>query len=265
MVCQGFTSLLNSVSGGRTATSKWKLSTDQNKSPTVSSRLYLSTITNHKVKAGGELTIDYGDRADHGGIPDEAPERLPEWLRENGLCVDQIRVSRSSLPDTEYGAFATRKIEKDTIVIPVPLLGVKDRSVLRKNGVDHKIVNYSFHVPGSNMLLFPYGPVVGYINHDKSPNVGLRWSESSLHYDSLLSLQIDQFWDAVQPGQLILEVFALRDVYPGEELFLDYGDVWNEVWANRRISASGDSDWKAEFRLPVELPLHLLPSAWRPS
>jgi hypothetical protein len=230
----------------------------------VSSSLFLSTITNHKVKAGAELTIDYGDRADPEGIPDEAPERPPEWLRENGLCVDQIRVSRSSLPDTEHGAFATRKIEKDNLVIPVPLLVVKDRSVLRKSDVYHKLVNYSFQVPGSNMLLFPYGPGIGYLNHGKSPNVGLRWSESSLHHRSLLSLPIDQFWDAVQPGQLILEVFALQDVYSGEELFLDYGDVWDEVWASRRISASGVSDWGAEFRLPIELPLHLLPPAWRP-
>jgi hypothetical protein len=41
---------------------------------------------------------------------------------------------------------------------------------------------------------------------------------------------MDEFWNVVTPGSLILEVIALRDIAPGEELFLNYGTSWDDAW-----------------------------------
>ena len=43
-------------------------------------------------------------------------------------------------------------------------------------------------------------------------------------------MDADQFWDSAWPGSIILEVVALRDLRPGEELFLDYGEAWQQAW-----------------------------------
>ena len=33
-------------------------------------------------------------------------------------------------------------------------------------------------------------------------------------------------------GSLLLDVVATKDIQPGEEVFLDYGDEWEEAWNN---------------------------------
>jgi hypothetical protein len=43
-------------------------------------------------------------------------------------------------------------------------------------------------------------------------------------------MPLDEFWKAAYPGGLILEIVALRDIRPGEELFMDYGDEWQQAW-----------------------------------
>lgn len=55
---------------------------------------------------------------------------------------------------------------------------------------------------------------------------------------TLLSLYLLQLWMKATPGGLILEVVALRDIQPGEELYMDYGHDWEEAW-NKHVQ-----EWK---------------------
>jgi hypothetical protein len=81
------------------------------------------------------------------------------------------------------------------------------------------------------MMLFPYGPGVNLINHNgKHSNVAIRWSSSEFHHSDWLNLPATEFWNTVYAGGLILDVVALRDIKPGEELFMNYGKDWEEAW-----------------------------------
>lgn len=263
----------------RVATSKFVAAT--NRGPSKPDVRRLSTITNHKVRAGQELTIDYGGGGGGGkakakkapyyfypmGVEVKTPGWHPQRLRVNGLCVDQIQVQTSTVRPfgrEMLGAFSARRIERGGLVAPTPLLWIHDSSVLRESNKDNAddgkdyalIINYCFRVPGHDgALLFPYGPGVGYINHANEPNVALRWSGSSVHNPSALSetLERRQNNEHESLGPLILEVYALRDIAPGAELFLDYGSNWVQEW--ERV----DPETHTEFRSAISLPQDLFP------
>ena len=75
-------------------------------------------------------------------------------------------------------------------------------------------------------LFTAYGPASGVVNHSKKlANVRYQWSSHPMHRADLLDMSYRQFWENVYPGALILELVALRDLHPGEELFMDYGDA----------------------------------------
>lgn len=81
------------------------------------------------------------------------------------------------------------------------------------------------------MVFYPYGPAVGTINHCKDhPNVRYQWSSNPLHRADMLDMEYRLFWQKIYPGALILEVVATRDILPGEELLMDYGDAWERAY-----------------------------------
>jgi hypothetical protein len=51
-----------------------------------------------------------------------------------------------------------------------------------------------------------------------------------MHKKELLDMDYEEFWKNVNPGSLVLEVVASRDLVAGEELFLDYGPEWEAAW-----------------------------------
>jgi len=111
----------------------------------------------------------------------------------------------------------------------------KKRNIKYEN--DQLLINYSFQPKGSTLVLYPYGPGVGLINHASKTsgkiNAVLRWSENHMNHgkqwlDS--SFTLDQFWKMQYPGALILDVVALRDISQGEEIFIDYGTEWEAAW-----------------------------------
>ena len=56
--------------------------------------------------------------------------RSEEWLQQYGLCIDNIRVDASTIPNAGRGAFATRKIPAGGLVTPVPVTHIPDSDVL---------------------------------------------------------------------------------------------------------------------------------------
>jgi len=215
-----------------------------------------SSITLRDLEAGSELMLwDTG----HGGDQYAAdgrteldvdlappPMRPPEWLQKHGMCADNIIVKTATDPSMGRGAFAKRYISAGSVIAPAPLQIFPNRAKFaapnredEDSGFEKEqlLVNYSFQPKGSTLLLYPYGPGVGLINHANPRsgkiNAKLQWSKHHMNHGTQWldsSLTLDQFWKMQYPGSLILEVVALRDIQKGEEIFIDYGSDWEAAW-----------------------------------
>ena len=99
---------------------------------------------------------------------------------------------------------------------------------------DQLLLNYVFGHRDSTMLLSPYGPGVQLINHNQTlANVKLQWAEPerSNHHPELLEKSIQYINDEFPLGSVLgMEIVATKPIARGEELFLDYGDEWEEAW-----------------------------------
>lgn len=165
--------------------------------------------------------------------------RTPAWLEENGRCVDNIRPGQSTVRQAGKGAFATRNMAKGTVVAPLPLMHVQRLHMdvykriwdsVNKIG-EQLLLNYCFGHPESSLLLFPYTPVVNYVNHNKTAfNVELQWSTLPNHKSEWLEKSPDELTRKEKHTGLILEMIATRDIAAGEEIFLNYGYLWEERW-----------------------------------
>ncbi|EEC49901.1 predicted protein [Phaeodactylum tricornutum CCAP 1055/1] len=175
------------------------------------------------------------------------PDRIKSigWLEENGRCLDNIRPSQSKLRQAGKGAFATRAIPKGKIIAPMPVAHVRRHHMDIFDSDDHSdpsanvwsdgtqvLMNYCYGHPNSTLLLFPYSPVVNYVNHNAtSANAELRWSKLPNHLESWLERTPDSL-DSEEHAGLIMELTATRDISAGEEIYLDYGTSWDEAWAD---------------------------------
>lgn len=92
------------------------------------------------------------------------------------------------------------------------------------------LLNYCFSHPESSLLLFPYSPVVQYVNHNLTGfNADLQWSNLPNHHPEWLERTPDDL-DSEDHAGLIMEMVATRDIEAGEEVFLNYGPEWQAAW-----------------------------------
>lgn len=186
--------------------------------------------------------------------------RDKQWLQENGVCADTMHLGESTIRQAGHGAFASRRLRKDAIILPIPLIHIPDRKVLNTYGLivasgqplkgdisrpkpAQLLLNYCLGHRDSTLLLSPYGPVFNLINHNQTlANVKLQWAspQRSQHRPDLLNRNVSELHD-LKFSKLAMELVALRDIEPGEEIFLDYGDEWEAAW-QRHVA-----EWK-----PVE-------------
>lgn len=180
----------------------------------------------------------------------EQSMRSTEWLAEHGTCGDHIRADVSTIRQAGRGAFATRNLPAGTLVSHLPLIHVGQRDVFRmwklhglKDGKPKPnrkkglltwqlLLNYCFGHNKSTLLLCPYGPMASYVNHNQTlANVKLQWSDPARgnHMPEFLESPIrrlDEEWSA----KLAMDLVATNDIAEGEEVFLDYGDDFEEAW-----------------------------------
>jgi len=188
-------------------------------------------------------------------------KRKIEWLKENGMCMDNMKVGASTIPNAGRGAFAKRSIAKGGLVSPVPVLQIPEKSVMNMyevtksidedgdkywHRVNNKIVgqqlllNYCYGHPESSMLLFPAGSVTSFINHSaEKPNVKLVFSSNKEDTLNLLK-KTPKDMLKVTTLSLLMEVVALRDIEEGEEIMLDYGNDWQNAWDTHVVSWNED-------------------------
>ena len=160
-----------------------------------------------------------------------------EWLKENGFCMDWIDSRPSTIPQAGRGAFASRFIPKGTRIALAPLIHIADptkkiidwcHDILKKEVVR----NYSFGHRETSLLLTPHGAGISLINHAaEQSNVEIQWPSEELpcHKPLFLNLPVAAL-SHERTARLALEYVVTRNVYPGEELFLNYGKEWEAAW-----------------------------------
>jgi len=179
----------------------------------------------------------------NGSAESTTETRSLEWLEENGICVDHLYVKESTIRQAGRGAFARRFIPKGSVIISAPLLCTWGRHMFDMNapylpeGINkkHLKLNYQLAHKDSSVFFFPINTAIA-INHQSaksksgnSPNAEMRWSISdkkSLYYQqrTLEDLKKEHY------GTMSMDFVATRDIYPEEEVFIDYGDEWEHAW-----------------------------------
>lgn len=171
----------------------------------------------------------------------EPPRRSQEWLRQHGTCLDNMIPKSSSI--SGRGAFASRLLPKGSIVAPVPVLPIfewqislnliKIQKSKESDGLKQQwqlLLSYCYGHPQSSMLLFPYSPIVNLVNHHgDEANVKLQWSTKN-NNNQWLKWSISDLEDHADEPGLALELVALRDILPGDEIVMDYGSDWSAAW-----------------------------------
>ena len=171
-----------------------------------------------------------------------------EWLEEHGECGDWITIKPSTIRQAGRGAFARKTLKEGEVVAPFPVIHVPYRARLDifeisrvgrhyKVNEDQKIntqllENYCMGHNESTMLLCPYGTLSNHINHNQTlANVKLVWADPSKsnHSPEFLNKSVKEL-DETEHAGLAMNVVAIRDIQPDEEIFLDYGDEWEKAW-----------------------------------
>lgn len=200
-------------------------------------------------------------------IHQPAATRSVEWLQQHGRCVDHIRPGLSTLPQAGRGAFAVRNLPRHTVVAASPLHHVPDETFLHMYKLtqvpagdwqhDESIqsvfpgvgstwmrhldeivnqqilLNYCYGHEESTVLFCPYGAGINYINHNQSQaNLRIQWARSftAAHNHAIVESGTIEDLEATVKPLLAIEFIATRDIQAGEELFIDYGDIWEEAW-----------------------------------
>jgi len=191
-------------------------------------------------------------------------KRNVTWIEEYGLCLDNIKPGKSTIRQAGYGAFAQRKMIKGTMISPAPLLAIMDKDSMLMYELDYDkekdqmvrvgndpigkqlLVNYCLGHDESSLLLCPQSSM-NLINHcstrihlegsscdkENGPNAVIKWAEGwDVNTPEWLNLSLEEIGQLVLENKrgLSLQVVAIRDIYPKEEIFIDYGPSWEKAW-----------------------------------
>jgi SET domain len=202
-----------------------------------------------------------------------------DWLKVNGLCVDNLRAGKSTIPDAGRGAFARRAIPAGDVISPVPMLPILNEEVLEQFSVTkeevtssnktkvvfdenapstgwHLLLNYAYGHPESTLMLLPLAPIVNLVNHapDKAQvNAYLQWSKHDfvINEHSTHDYEVEKI-RVKNPRRITMELVALRDINVGDEILIDYGDDWAAAWEEYRLK------WSTVFAAEEKWPLKAL-------
>ena len=209
-------------------------------------------------------------------------KRSVEWIKENGICLDAIRPGKSNIPGAGWGAFAQGFIRKGDIVSPAPLLNVANRETFNiyEDEVDEEtgevvdstvigqqlLLNYCFGHTASQLLLCPQTnsillnhcskrtPELGQCGKD-GPNAKAQWAQNwDVDTAEWLQMSLDEVIQktSTKSRGLSIEIIATRDISPGEEVTIDYGENWERDWV-RHVKT-----WKAPIDDGTYIPVRTM-------
>jgi len=129
----------------------------RSKDPGVGAFAYwhMPNIATRDIQPGEELFKDYGveflEAREISTDPNsgQSSVRSQEWLKENGICIDNIYVNTSTIEQAGRGAFAKRFITKNSLVSPAPVLRL-DRDHFFNEPIGYELLfNYAYGHPDS--------------------------------------------------------------------------------------------------------------------
>lgn len=193
------------------------------------------------IQPGEELTVECTDDQFDGS------SELWTYDPKQHFCLDDklVQRSQSNIPGVARGVFAKTALSKNSLLLSSPAVPLL-RDTLNIKTIEpvgiQLLMNYCFGHPDSDLLWLPYGPFINSINHSsKNPNVKVQWHADPLvsnkdlerrkqyHHPELLEYSTDRVAKTHGKG-LMMDLVALRDIQPGEELYLDYGPSWEDAW-----------------------------------
>jgi len=185
-------------------------------------------------------------------------DNVSRFAKQGDSNVDKMTVGR--------GAIAARFLAKGELIVPVPFLHLLDRSLFERDADEEMsftelILNYCFGHSESTLVMCPVTNAV-LVNHcsdrngrfscgndGKGPNAEYRWASDS-DWDrktkETLAMTLDDLAGANHKQQhrmMSMEIVAKRDIQEGEEIFIDYGETWEEAWLEHvRTWSNNDGD-----------------------
>jgi SET domain len=199
------------------------------------------------IHSNEELFVDYGT-AWEGKIRNDftwTTSRPTSELRQQGICLDNLKPAVTE--GRGHGAFATRSLSRGAVIAPLPLLSIDRRSLDLPGNRKQLLLNYCFGHPKSSVLLFAYAPVVNLLNHNgENANAELRWSGRMLDPESWFQLTAAAV-KARQESGLMLELLATRNIAPGEEVRISYGQGYDRAWKDHVEKHGSLSDHEKQY------------------
>lgn len=202
------------------------------------STLYVqaSFIARRAIAAGEELVVAprHGNETTNGlWLPQVRKET---WLRRNAYCLEGWRTALSDVDGAGYGAFATRQYEEGQAIALVPVLPMhkQDLQTFSDTGGPffakgrQLMTNYVIGHAESSIVLLPLAPGVAAVNHD-SAHANAYWSWSSRNADDVWTQSPRELLTPLSKD-ILVELHADRQIEPGEEILIDYGQAWQQAW-----------------------------------
>lgn len=199
-----------------------------------------------------ETDEDLRQIAFHGIGWNTITKRTPEWVKDNGQCIDQLRAGKSTIEQAGRGAFAKYFIAKGGLVAPLPFLQILNKDELNMyktkmhEGTNIKyadydklvgqqlILNYCFTHNESTLLLCPVS-LAALINHKSTrsqnadgPNAHYRWSQWEKSTSEWLDLSFGEIGE-VCLTRLFSLLFANRNTKICEHIESYYLEKWTWI------------------------------------
>mmetsp|Transcript_19443 Transcript_19443/g.44443 ORF Transcript_19443/g.44443 Transcript_19443/m.44443 type:complete len:803 (+) Transcript_19443:88-2496(+) len=221
---------------------------------------------------------------------------MTKSMKKHGTCLDPsiIRIAPSTIADGGWGSFVTRAVAKGKALTSGPAIhlhrwellamaGTKSTSASNDGGEGDEniyypdtLINYCYGHPKSNLLLLPNVHGVNTINHASSPeriNVVFEWTKDSKSSPSPFfqknsNKSTEELFGETEASQFTVRIVALRHITEGEELFVNYGSLWEQAWIRHRTGIpnnddhSGGSNPAIPFRHEIGLPEGFFPTSW---
>lgn len=173
-------------------------------------------------------------------VPNLPTRRPVEWLKEHGVCIDQVHVMDQSL-------FAKKDFKTNSVVTTSPIRVLSrahlDITLLDRNSEPKKeimwqgkqlLVNSCYGDPSSSLLFLPLDSRVQAINHPRdgqTANLGIRWSSRLSRSKEFFEMSPPELLKEAKAGGLSFDFYALSDIAAGDKLLIDHGAAWEKAWS----------------------------------
>jgi hypothetical protein len=167
-------------------------------------------------------------------------------LLEKGHCLSHLYLSESTFPEAGQGVYSKVSYLPGATVHISPVIVLPTHTVRRlSNSTNSTLLNFCLTSPDSDVALLPLGlgAMMNHPLHPASPNVRISWhSWDGSPLPQMLSegsapLNLTALELASEP-LLNIQYTALREIAPGEELLVSYGEGWEDEWKRQRADVT---------------------------